>query len=236
MTWDEAAELRATAIADRLRYAGALRRIHELTGQVWRENLDRYDPSGHGDSPRLLGQMCAENFTNRAVAEREVWSTLGVAVSTPNSSLLLKFAGARLHLVKVPHAWGRQPVWPDFRWSSASVVRADAAAANFAAYPVTAPAFDETPLLTLEEVGFRPNASRIVEFFVVWAGEQTEDALTSGWLGAPTTAAGRWLAIAPLWHDDAGRSGIAEPGAGSPVGPEPELQLRLKRLPGRAER
>jgi hypothetical protein len=179
--------------------------------------------------------MCAENFTNLCLADPSRWRSIGVQVSAPSSSLLLEVGTARLHLQKVPHAWGRQPVCEDFRWTSSSAVRYDAVTANRVKYPVAQPTQEQSSLLSLADLGVHLDTDSIEEFFIVWAGELTEDALTSAWLGASTTADGSWLAVHALWHDTIdGPNRLSTATSIAEAAVEPELRLRLKRIPGRA--
>lgn len=202
MRWDPAAAAHVDEVAQALRDCGALEAFSSQLRAVWRDNLDRYEPGALGDTVRLLGQMCAENLASRMMRDRHAWQVRGIEVDYPSNSLLLTFQGRRLHVVKVPQADSLHPDWTAFHWASASNVRFQAAEANSRVFATPHLEPDVDPLFPAQQAGYEPaDVDAVDEFFLVWAGDLRSDALTAGWLGAPSTGPRPWLAVTPLWHD-----------------------------------
>lgn len=250
--WDSAAASRLEQVADELRLAEVVDVVREEVRGTWLANLERYEPRELGDTPQLLGLLCAGNISQR-VARRcaagsgspasKLKDQASVRASLPDGSLLVEACGVELQVRKAPGE-NLQPDWKDFSWQEADGVRRHAAAAaNSRAYRPAASDQDGRPpalpdgLWALED----PQALRHV--IVVWAGA-AEGELTAGWLGFPCLGNPGWFAITPLWRDTAGQ----QPGAGRTpadhaIGPadtfadrpEPTLGLSLRKQPGREQ-
>ena len=205
ITWDEQAALHLEQLAGDPVIAELTQFLEALIKDVWTTNVERYEPDALGDTLRTLGHTSADNITQRVIRSLSPSSTLyklGVRASAPDTSLLIEYAGYRFHVVKAPARSRRQPQWMrDFNWNSGSTVRTDSAAQNDRKYRGRSESDGHPPLFDLEPDPGAGNVQDCREVFLVWAGELGSGTLTSGWLGFPTTASERWLAVSDLWRD-----------------------------------
>lgn len=214
--WDSAAKAHLDRVATDLRDAGALDVLAQEVRAAWAANLKRYEPRELGDTPQLLGLLCAGNIGQRVMRRYASLSSgdgLGrppVRASLPDGSLLVTACGVELQARKAPGAT-LHPDWSGFSWEESAGVRRHAAAvANNRAYrPSTSdqdgrpPTLGDGGLWSLED----PSALRHVT--LVWAGDP-EGELTSGWLGFPCLGNPAWFAVTRLWRD----TGAERPGRG----------------------
>ncbi len=166
---------------------GPLGVVHELVGEVWRANVDRYQPEERGDDALSLGIQSARNICNLAV--RRCAGMRGVRV-IGGATLTVHFRGRVLHLGKVtPEQSRRWDVW-SVDWAR-SDVRNLAAELNSQAYqPFTGTLLDGL----LPDVG-EPSALR--HLHLAWQGF-VDDASTRVWGGFPRTGPRPWFAVVPL--------------------------------------
>lgn len=179
---------------------------HALVRDVYKSNLDRYEPAELGDSARTLGWLCSENLRTRAVrrfrhdddepAERH-WAIDGLQVTTPQNALTFVVGQARVIAMKVPFSEGRSPRWDrNWAWEQDSQIRQEVAAENSHMLQYRSPAMGTTPLFP------HPGTPGTVSsFLLLWAGEK-ETPLTAGWLAVPVLGETPFIAREPLWWDD----------------------------------
>lgn len=235
-SWDDDALVRVQEVTAALSECGIVDLTRSLVQEVWRANLERWEPKELGDTRRILGQTCAENLRVRMVREglREEWASRGVRFGDSENSLLIEAAGVRVRLVKSPWRSGLRPKWSnDFSWNNASAVRRSAAENNAARYRPAVSGFGAAPLFPLEAMaGEGVGAAHCQEFFLVWAGEH-QDGLTAGWLGLPSSMEAPWMAVDSLWMDaQAAMTGVdfdASATATAQVADVAEPQVRLKK-------
>lgn len=235
------------ATVSRLEDSGLLDAIRDLQREVWAVNIDRYEPDELGDTPRSLGLLTFENFTQRALrrynhdelepAEKH-WNIEGLHVTTPRGVLTFELGGARIAGMKVPPSGRRSPQWDRFAdWDNESSTRLHIARENsrvLGGYKT--PNHDQYVFAGMDsELGRAPGA--VSNFLYVWAGE-FQSPLTSAWLTVPALGGHPFAAIAQLWHDseDDLLDGTRTPARG-PDGPsfdeKPAAQpsIALKRRP-----
>lgn len=248
--WDSGAAERLSQLAAELCDVGVVDVLARQVRATWSANLQRYEPRELGDTPQLLGLLCAGNIGQRVVRRYpELAATpgsapSGVRASLPDGSLLVSACGVELQARKAP-GWGLEPNWSAFSWEeSAGVRRHAAAAANSRSYrPSRSDQRGRAPLL--DDGGFwaldDPAALRQVT--LVWAGD-VDGERTAGWLGFPCLGTPTWFAVVELWTDLGGvRPGDARPGPlNSPEDldtfenrPAPPLGLGLRPRPGQEE-
>lgn len=248
--WDSGAAERLAQVAADLRGVGVVDVLAREVRATWSANLQRYEPRELGDTPQLLGLLCAGNIGQRVVrCYPELTAAPGTApsavrASLPDGSLLVSTCGVELQARKAPGS-GLEPDWSAFSWEeSAGVRRHAAAAANSRSYqPPKSDQRGRAPLL--DDGGFwaldDPAALRHVT--LVWAGA-VDGERTAGWLGFPCLGTPAWFAVVELWTDLGG----AQPGdprsgpLNSPDGsdtfenrPTPPLGLGLRPRPGQEE-
>lgn len=247
--WDSSAAVRLERVTADLREAGVVDVLAQEVRQTWAVNLQRYEPRELGDTPQLLGLLCAGNigqrvlrcYADRARAAHPDGSA--VVASLPDGSLLVRACGVDLQVRKAPGE-ALQPDWTGFSWEESVGLRRHAAAsANSNAYRPAASDQDGRSQ-TLDDGGLWPlnDADGLRHVVLVWAGD-LDGGLTSGWLGFPSLGSPPWFAVTPLWRDTASQragghlSAAEDP---TPVGDtfseraEPTLSLGLR--PRRQER
>jgi hypothetical protein len=204
MTSDPKALARLESVVARLEGAGGASLLGDLVRDVWAANVARYDER-LGDTVRVIAIQSAENIAQRAqklVREDPGWRGTGIRVSMERNSMLVMLDEIRLHFVKAPQAARLRPDWRnDFAWDAASKVRADAARANDRAYraPWTVPGME--PLVSGEGLSGIGNPNRLNEYFLIWAGQLSEEPLTCGWLVVPSLGQSPVIALQTLWSD-----------------------------------
>lgn len=228
MNFDPDAQERVESAANQLMATGASRLLGKLVGDVWLNNVARFDPVA-GDTSRSLGFLSAENIAERAsrLSRRaQEWKAVRLEAVKARNSVEFDNDGVRFHLVKAPVRSGISPDWfHDFKWTTQ--VRVEAAEAVNAVYraPYTDPTSE--PLFPARGSG---DATLISDFFVVWAGVRGEEPRTRGWLVIPSAGPSSIIAATDLWADETGRVQIpAAPS--SPVASEADIEvpMRLKK-------
>lgn len=235
--WDPAALIALHECKQALEERDVVRWLREVTRAMWRPNAERYEPLHLFDTPRGVAGLAAENLRERMLAQYRAvsspWRSRGIRLTVPHGSLLIEVGGLAVHVVKAPGLQLREPDWASFVWDS-SVTRAAAAARNGGTYTLPPPPIEGQLAFDFEVV---PAGGNPVyrELFFVWAGDVI--GLTAGWLGLPRSGRQRWLAVTPLWRDDAA---TLEPAAGDlprpPTGaafsereaPRPALSLKRR--------
>jgi hypothetical protein len=211
---------------------GPLAVIHELVGEVWRANVDRYQPEERGDDALSLGIQSARNICNLAVRRCQGMPRVR-AFGGP--TLTVHFDGRVLHLGKATPEQSRDWNVQSVDWSR-SDVRNLAAELNSQAYqPLGDTLFDGL----LPEVGA---ASALRHLHLAWQGF-VDDATSRVWVGFPQAGPRPWFAVLSL--GEAGRVGLpgllpaSVPVAGrAPAFDElavPQPSVRRLRVVGRAE-
>lgn len=245
ITWDGQATAHLERLAAQKSVAILLTEWRTLIKNVWDTNLQRYEPDTLGDTLRSLGQLSADNIVQRTVRQIVPGSALfkeGVRASAPDTSLLVELAGYRFHVIKAPSSSKRSPDWmKDFRWTSGSAVRLDAAAANTRAYRSQTDDPRQPSLFELRPTVDSGDANETREVFLIWAGEFGTEALTSGWLGFPSLDSARWLSVIDLWRDagsasDPARKGTSTPSQSFDSMPTAIPRVTLKRTLGEKEK
>lgn len=222
----------------RLDDCGVVNFFHGAVREVWRANIDRYEPDELYDDAVTLGLLSARNLSNRAraeVREDQDLALKGVHVTLDRNATVVHAGGVDLRMVKAPLRSGRHPRFDsDFRWTDTDG-RLAAARRNFEAYQP----HSELVLPLFETECEDPSAAVAWcrDVFLVWSGE-LESGLTAGWLGLPTLDPQSFLAVTRVWWDEhplAGRP-ASEPGKPSdgvtfgeqPV-PTPVVALKPRR-------
>ena len=209
---------------------GVLDRLCDLVKQVWRADLDRYEPD-LGDDPMSLGVQASRNLCNLAV--RELQDLPGV-IAQNRKTLEIGFGGRVLHTGKAPSDsldWNvNLVVWAD------SDVRESAAASNTAAYQSTAGTLFED-LEPMDGQQMSPAALRYLH--LTWQG--FSDGGTRTWLGFPQLGIWPWYAV--MLVDDATVTGAAvDQGTIAGTAPLPnfsdlhEPDVRVNRRPSSAKK
>lgn len=243
LSWDPHGVRRLDEMQQTLRASGVTDLIHDAVIDVWRANRARHEPEELFDDTFTLSMLSSRNLANRLFATingSSSWRRAGVTASRDFAATVVHVDHVDLRLVKTPHSAARTPNFvADFDWTD-SDSRLAAATRNQNAYsppprrPEMAPLFDMEP----------PNASSAVlacrDAFLVW-GADLSAGLTAGWVGIPTTSRERWLAVAPVWWDEASsnaadRSVVTDAPQSSgfedrPV-PVPSLTLKTRRDEG----
>lgn len=208
--------------------------LRRLARYVWRSNLNRREPA-LGDTARLLGMNCAENLTQLLLASLTDPSTriVGVEATMTRGALLIEMNGYRFRVIKAPSGSGLKPDWArDFTWTPGRPLRYEMAETNSRVYPTPHQHLDMDALLSPEEAGLVRDARDLHDHLFVWAGVSGSPPRTAGWVATPTTDAPTFLAVEPLWLDQADDAGRALPVSASPAPEaEPELKLAVRRRP-----
>jgi hypothetical protein len=235
MTFDPEASKRAAAAADRLCICGAKDLLAALVRDVWFTNVARFDPTV-GDTVRVIAIQSAENIVQRiqALARRDgKWKATGIEVTISNNSMLIEVDRLRIHFVKLPQISRLHPDWShDFAWETGSNVRVTAASANDSAYRAPYIEAGIEPMIPVGGLGTFGDPDKVNEFFLVWAGEISEQPLTAGWLVIPSLGQMPVIAAEPLWMDKGadGEAGTVSNGQPTPdVTSEPDVAIRLKK-------
>jgi hypothetical protein len=190
VTDDRAVQQLLAEVAEQWQRGGILDRLCELVRQVWRADLDRFEPE-LGDDLMSLGVQASRNLCNLAVREL---SELPHVIAKNKKTLEIGFGGRVLHTGKAPSdslEWNIDHVdWAD------SEVRESAAASNTAAYQTSAGTLFED----LDPVpGQRVNPAALRHLHLTWQG--FPDGGTRTWLGFPQLGIRPWYAVMLL--DDA---------------------------------
>lgn len=207
-TWDPHATHRLESIGAELRRNGLVDLVREAITDVWRANRARYEPDELFDDSFTLGVTSTRNLANRVYAyvrDDARWRATGAHAGREYGTTVLHVGGLELRLVKARSTAGRHPDFvADFDWRDGEMRQA-AAARNRAAYGTAARDPFMAPLFEVDQ----PDAATAVlgcrDVFLAW-GADLPSGLTAGWLGLPTTTASRWLAVTPLWWDEAAGS------------------------------
>ena len=190
VTDDGAVQQLLAEVAEQWQRGGVLDPLCDLVRQVWRADLDRFEPE-LGDDLMSLGVQASRNLSNLAVREL---SDVPHVIAQHKKTLEIGFGGRVLHAGKAPSDssdWSIDHVdWSD------SEVRESAAAANTAAYQSSAGTLFED----LEPVsGQRINPAALRHLHLTWQG--FADGGTRTWLGFPQLGIRPWYAVMLL--DDA---------------------------------
>jgi len=246
--WDSAAMAHLQQVATDLRAAGVIDIMAQEVRATWTANLERYEPRELGDTPQLLGLLCAGNIGQRVLrryaglSSGDGLSRPPVLASLPDGSLLVRACGVELQARKAPGE-RLQPDWSGFSWEESAGVRRHAAAvANSSAYRPSASDQDGRPPM-LGDGGIWPleAPSALRHVILVWAGDP-EEKLTSGWLGFPCLGSPTWFAITRLWKDTRDErpdrdqplaDGLTNNAGTFTDRPEPTLDLGLRPRPRR---
>jgi hypothetical protein len=169
---------------------GVLGALRELVGQVWRTDLNRYEPE-LGDDAMSLGMQASRNLCN--LTARRLQGVPGVRARN-GRTLEVSYRGRVLHVGKAPSdslTWDVDQVdWAD------SEVREHAATANSAAYQsASGTLFEDWDALPGQNLD--PSALR--HLHLTWQG--LADGSTRTWLGFPQLGTPPWYAV--LLLDDA---------------------------------
>jgi hypothetical protein len=203
-TWDAYATERVSAIRTCLTDAGIVDLLRGAVTDTWRANRERYEPDELFDDSSTLGYQSSKNLANRVfvyLAHQGRLRAHGVSATRDFNATVIHFGGVDVRLVKIPFASGRHPdLRGDFNWQD-SESRHAAAIRNARLYCAPICMADMEPLFNIERVDATKALSLCHDAFVAWGAELTSG-MTAAWLGLPTTASDRWLAIVPLWWDD----------------------------------
>lgn len=188
--------------------------LHEAVQEMWRANLDRYEPDDLYDDSVTLGMGSARNLNNRVrieVPRDEALTRAGVHIQLERNAVVVRTSAGNLRLVKAPLRSRRSPNFgTDFRWNDTEG-RLLAAQRNAAMYsPSPLSGRGDTLFDLPEETDASKAIERCRDIFVVWAGE-LESGLTAGWLGLPTVGALPFIAVTQIWRDEPLQSSGAEP-------------------------
>ena len=213
MTEDGAVEELLAQVAAQWSGAGVLDVLCDLVKQVWRADLDRYEPETMGDDAMSLGMQASRNLCNLAV--KRLQGVPGVRARAPRT-LEITFADRVLHVSKAPSdslTWDVHTVdWDD------SEVRESAAAANSAAYQSrTGTLFEDWDPLPGQQI--EPAALR--HLHLTWQG--FADGTTRTWLGFPQLGLRPWYAV--MMIDDESSAAAVDPAGteqppGAPADPD----------------
>src|SRR3954464_11823415 len=218
--WDPGASTALHECKQALEERDIVRWLREVTRAMWRPNAERYEPSHLLDTPRGVagpraGNRCAAgtrgarggagNLRERMLAEYRAvsspWRTRGIRLSVPHGSLLIEVGELAVHVVKAPGVQLREPEWTTFAWG-ATAPRHAAAARNAGTHVLPPPPIEGQLAFEFEFEVVPAGGNPVYrELFFVWAGDAI--GLTAGWLGLPRLGGQRWLAVTPLWRDDA---------------------------------
>jgi hypothetical protein len=203
MTWDPTAAAHLQELALKIEAAGVTSHLRGVVTELWRANVERFDPDAIFDDSSTLGYTSARNVTNRVFTElRGRSGALQPAAFAvrDNQSTVTKVDDIEIHFIKARVDRGRSPRFTtDFRWDQREG-RLVPATRNFERYIAPQPMEGIAPLFAVE----LPNATERIaacrDVFMVWAGDL--EGRTAGWYGLPTSGAGSWLAVEPAWFDE----------------------------------
>lgn len=241
MSWDPIAASRLAEMKNRAVNAGFVEAARPAVRELWRANLDRYEPKELFDDARTLGFSASINVTNRLFAELgpqgprrspEMFATWEL------QTVVLHVGDVAIRSVKTPGSRGRKPRFAtDFNWEEREG-RASAAARNAAQVDLPVRIEGASPLFEVEVPDARAKLAACRDAFFVWGGDS--DGRTAGWIGIPTVGRASWLAVDDLWFDD-DLLESAIPDRPTPGGDRtftelasPEPEIRLKRSSGEA--
>lgn len=237
MSWDPHGAERLEEMQQAVVAVGLDALVHEAVEDVWRANRARHEPEELFDDAFTLSLLSTRNLANRLFATVNGDGTLrraGVSATRDFMATVLHVEGLDIRLVKTPHLAARKPNFiSSFDWTE-SKSKLAAARRNHEVYapPVRRP--EMSPLFEIEHPDAAETVRGCKDAFLVW-GAEYESGLTAGWLGIPTTAQDRWLAVAPLWWDEPRPHASMTTDEDSPtqsVGfedqPEPTLSISLK--------
>jgi hypothetical protein len=180
-------------VTDEWAATGVLGVLCDLVDQVWRTDLNRYEPD-LGDDAMSLGMQASRNLCN--LSAHRLQGVRGVAASN-GKTLEVSYRNRVLHVGKAPSdspSWNVALVdWAD------SDVRERAAAANTAAYQSSSGTLFEG-WAALPGQNLDPAALR--HLHLTWQG--LADGSTRTWLGFPQLGSRPWYAVLQL---DAARLG-----------------------------
>jgi hypothetical protein len=241
--WDVTALAALHDCRQELEEREVVRWLRDATRAMWRPNAERYEPTHLFDTPRGVAGLAWENLRERMLAEYRAayspWRARGVRLTVPNGSLLIRAGNLAVHVIKAPGVRLREPEWDRFIWDTSATRRA--AAVRNAGMEALPPPPMEGQLAFDFDIPWSGVCPVWRELFFVWAGDRL--GLTAGWLGLPRLGRPRWLAVTPLWQDDAIL--VNEPADDAPrlpTGPAfserdaPEAPVSLKRHPEKAAR
>jgi|1186.fasta_scaffold12973_1 hypothetical protein len=243
--WDPGASTALHECKQALEERDIVRWLREVTRAMWRPNAERYEPSHLFDTPRGVAGLAAENLRERMLAEYRAvsspWRTRGIRLSVPHGSLLIEVGELAVHVVKAPGVQLREPEWTTFAWG-ASATRHAAAARNAGTHVLPPPPIEGQLAFEFEFEVVPAGGNPVYrELFFVWAGDAI--GLTAGWLGLPRLGGQRWLAVTPLWRDDAANldpatGDVPRPSAGAAFSEReaPRPAVSLKRREGELAR
>lgn len=237
MTIEQALNDRARSAADQLQASGFIKLLAPLIRDVWATNVARSDRK-LGDTTRLLGITSAENLTTRLAWLRQEpeWIETQVSISFQQNSMLVTCGALRIHIMKAPQSSRRQPDWHhDFPWAHQSNVRAESARQVDETYRAPAEVPGMEPMFPADGLGDFGDPTDIHEFFIVWAGELSEDPLTAAWIVIPTLKKMQVLAQELLWFDEPGEASGARTSTERQTHDagdvEPEVNITIKAAP-----
>jgi hypothetical protein len=237
MTIEQALNERVRSAADQLHASGFIKLLSALIRDVWSTNVTRFD-SGLGDTTRLLGITSAENLTTRLswLRKEPEWVETQVTIDFHQNSMLVTCGALRIHVMKAPQSSRRRPDWHhDFPWANQSNVRAESARQVDETYRAPAEVPGMEPMFPADGLGEFGVPADIREFFIVWAGEFSEDPLTAAWVVIPTLKKMQVLAYSGLWFDEPGDATGArtstEPHSPDSGDVEPEVNITIKAAP-----
>jgi hypothetical protein len=207
--WDERVAVWLGDRVEALRELGLVEFFQRHTRTSWRNNIDRYEPTDAGDTPRSLGVTQSENLRElvlRAFRDnQDAWADRGVSMSAPQQSLLVRAAGLSLHPMKSRDNHQQEPSWSTWRWTESSNVRLAAARDNRVRYTPDLPGHQWTLPGMGAELHRDPTVLRHAA--IVYCGDLTTGR-TAGWMAVPsadqdgTECHEPWMAAVNLWWDE----------------------------------
>lgn len=211
--WDPVATDHLRSLAKRLDEAGVTAHVRLVVRELWRANVERYDPEAVYDDSSTLGFTAAKNVTNRLLKELRGQNGAlqpNAHAMRDNQSTVVRVGDLNVRFVKAPVARGRAPRFTlDFPWEGREG-RIGPATRNAESYNGPRVAEGHEPLFDVPIPEAKERILGCKEVFAVWAGDA--EGRTAGWLGLPTAAPGSWLAVERAWWDeDAAVVGPAKP-------------------------
>lgn len=235
--WDPIAAAHLARLASAIDKAGVTEHLRGVVRELWRANVERFDPDALHDDSSTLGYTAAKNVTNRMFAElRGRSGALQPAAHAvrDNQSVVVRFGDINVHFIKAPVNRGRNPRFTlDFRWEGREG-RIAPAERNFERYSAPRVVEGHDPLFAVEVPEALERIEQCRDVFAVWGGDLRGQ--TAGWFGLPTTGPGSWLAVQSSWFDEedssgAGRSlnttnSVGKPGFAELEEPQPRITLK----------
>lgn len=205
MPWDPLASAHLELLAGAIDTAGVTDHLRTVVQQLWRANVDRFDPDAIYDDSSTLGYTAARNVSNRMHAElRGPNGALRPAAFSvwENQSTVIRVGSVDVRLVKARVDRGRSPRFmTDFRWENREG-RLVPAARNAARYAIPSVSDEMDPLFEMPVLDAKDRIALCTDVFMVWAGDLV--GRTAGWYGLPTIGSGSWLAVQSAWTDEDG--------------------------------